>query len=141
ESEFVDGPLPVPHAVRGTLEVRDLRFAFADKEVLHGVSFRVEQGHSVAIVGPVAGGKSTVAQLVARVLPTPRGTVFLDGIDVCDLPVDFIRRTVRYAQQEAFLFSTTVYQNIALGLSDLERDQIRLRVQEAAKDVRMLDVL
>jgi ATP-binding cassette subfamily B protein len=122
--------------------VRGLSFAFGDHAVLHGVSLKVEAGRSLAVVGPVGSGKSTLASLIGRLLPAPRGTVFIDGVDICDRPVEWVRRTVGYAHQDAFLFSTSVARNIGLGLPEVDSPETRQRVLEAAQDTRLsLDAL
>jgi ATP-binding cassette subfamily B protein len=132
----------VPTApTRGRLEVRGLTFAFGDHLVLQDVSLEVEAGRSLAVVGPVGSGKSTLASLIARILPAPRGTVFIDGVDVCDRGVEWGRKTVGYAHQDAFLFSTTIERNIGLGLPELERPEATERVLEAARDARIISAL
>ncbi|HEV8248290.1 MAG TPA: ABC transporter transmembrane domain-containing protein, partial [Polyangiaceae bacterium] len=73
--DVVDGPLPAPEHVDGRLEVRDLRFSHGDKVVLGGVSFALEPGKSLAIVGRTGAGKTTLALLLTRLLPTPSGSV------------------------------------------------------------------
>jgi ATP-binding cassette subfamily B multidrug efflux pump len=137
----VDGPLPAPARVEGRLEVRGLNFAFGDEAVLHDVSFRVEPGHSLAVVGPIGGGKSTLAKLLARLLATPRGGIFLDGVDVCDLPVAFVRKAIGYAQQDPFLFSTTLATNLSLGLQGAPREEVMARVRDAAQGVRLREMI
>ncbi|NUP97348.1 MAG: ATP-binding cassette domain-containing protein [Planctomycetaceae bacterium] len=89
--EVVSGPLPRPEVVRGALSVRDLSFAYGERKVVDGVSFDVPAGGSLAIVGRTGSGKSTIAILLARLLPTPRGAVLLDGQDICDLPLETVR--------------------------------------------------
>src|SRR6188768_77150 len=106
EPDIVDGPLPAPARVTGRLEVKNLTYAYGNNQVLKGVNLTLEPGRSLAIVGRTGSGKSTLAVLLARLQPTPRGAVFLDGIDVCDLPLSVVRGAIGYAQQNAFLFST-----------------------------------
>lgn len=131
--DIVDGPLPEPAQVQGRLTVRGLSFGYYDdRRVLEDVSFEVEPGTLVAIVGKTGAGKSTLASLLPRLQPTPRGAVFLDGQDVCDLPLHAVRGTIGYAQQSAFLFSTTVGRNIAYCLSDLDSERTSYAVHQAA---------
>jgi ATP-binding cassette subfamily B multidrug efflux pump len=101
----------------GALEVRHLSYRIEDRDVLDDVSFEVPAGGSLAIVGATGSGKSTLAALLARLLPTPQGTVFLEGQDITELTLRSLRHTVGYAQQEPFLFSTTVEKNLELALA------------------------
>lgn len=137
--EVVDGPLPTPAAVKGTLRVQNLEFAYGERKVLDGVSFEVPAGTSVAIVGRTGSGKSTVATLLPRLLPTPKGSVFLDEQDVCELPVETVRRSIGYAQQDAFLFSTTVAQNIGYVLEDADSPAAMAKIRNAAAEAGVLE--
>jgi len=137
--DVVDGSKPAPAQITGRLEVKDLRFKHGDKTVLDGVSFTLEPGKSLAIVGRTGSGKSTLAQLLARLLPTPPGSVSLDGSDVCELPLVAVRRSIGYAQQTAFLFSTTAARNVALPLDDPDSDESLERVYEATREAQVYE--
>ena len=137
EPEVQDGSLAEPSEVRGALSVKGLSYAYGDHEVLRGVSFDLEAGQSLAIVGRTGSGKTTLAALMPRLLPTKRGSVFLDGNDVCDLPLDFVRATIGYAQQDPFLFSTTITRNVGYALDDPDRQ--RELVESAAREAQVLD--
>jgi ATP-binding cassette subfamily B protein len=139
QPEVVDGPLAPPEKIEGRITVRDLGFAYGAHRVLDGVSFEVPPGRSLAIVGRTGAGKSTLALLLARLLPTPKGCVFIDGIDVCDLPLGFVRETIGYAQQDAFLFSTTVANNIGLSLEDPDAPESIERIRNAAREAHVLE--
>jgi ATP-binding cassette, subfamily B, multidrug efflux pump len=91
------------------------------------------------VVGRTGSGKSTLALLLARLLPTPPKSVFLDGLDVCDLPLDVARGAIGYAQQSAFLFSTTAGRNIGFPLDDPDSPETEERVRRAAEEARILD--
>jgi ATP-binding cassette subfamily B multidrug efflux pump len=116
--EVRSGDLPAPAVIEGSLAVRHLSFEHGKHRVLDDVSFEVPAGHSLALVGRTGAGKTTLASLLPRLLPTPRGAIFLDGIDVCDLPLTTVRRAIGYAQQDSFLFSTTVNRNVGFSLED-----------------------
>lgn len=133
EPEITDGPLEPPSVIDGQLEVRGLSFSYHQKPVLQDVSFRLEAGSSLAIVGKTGSGKSTLAQLLPRLLNAPRGSVYLDGIDIVDLPLDVVRRAVGYAAQTPFLFSTTAAENIGFSLSRGLTSSNRELVEEAAR--------
>jgi len=138
EPDVTDGPLPAPAFMSGQLKVENLTFSHGDHRVLDGVSFEVPPGGSLAIVGRTGSGKSTLARLVARLLPTPPASVFLDGADICDLPLGTLRSTIGYAQQSAFLFSTTVGRNIGFSLDDPDSAEAHARIQAAAEDAQIL---
>jgi ATP-binding cassette subfamily B multidrug efflux pump len=137
--EVVDGPRRAPRHVGGSLTVEHLGFAYGKRRVLDDVTFKVAPGESLAIVGRTGSGKTTLAMLLARLLPTPPATVRIDGVDVCELPLAAVRSAIGYAQQDAFLFSTTVSRNIAFALDDPDSPQAQGRVREAAGEAQMLD--
>ncbi|HEY4105278.1 MAG TPA: ABC transporter ATP-binding protein [Polyangiaceae bacterium] len=132
--DIVDGEKTAPAGLRGALEVKHLSFAYGERAVLDDVSFELPAHGSLAIVGRTGSGKSSLAVLLARLQPTPRGSVFLDGIDVCDLPLATVRQTVGYAQQTAFLFSTTVARNIGFSLDEPDEPAAIEKVEEAARE-------
>jgi ATP-binding cassette subfamily B protein len=139
EPEVVDGPKPAPAQVDGELSVEHLRFAYGQRVVLDDVSFKVAPGESLAIVGRTGSGKTTLAMLLARLLPTPPASVRIDGEDVCELPLRAVRSVIGYAQQDAFLFSTTVARNIAFALDDPESPESQGRIREAAREAQVLE--
>lgn len=132
--EIVDGDGAAPETMAGHIEVKHLSFAYNGRPVLDDVSFDLPAGGSLAILGRTGSGKSTLAVLLARLQPTPRGSVFIDGIDVCDLPLAAVRQSVGYAQQNAFLFSTTVARNIGFSLDDPDGPEAIRKVEEAARE-------
>jgi ATP-binding cassette subfamily B protein len=146
EVSEVATPTPVergPHGRlgRGALAVQDLSFSYGDRKILDRVSFELPEGGSLAIVGRTGSGKTTLAGLLARLLPTPAGAVRLDGHDITQLRLDELRKAVGYAQQEPFLFSTTVARNIGFALEDADSAEGMARVREAAREACILDEL
>jgi len=139
QPDIVDGPMPAPLTIDGRLEVRGLTFAYKGEPCLKDVSLELPAGGSLAIVGRTGSGKSTLAVLLPRLQPAPRGSIFLDGHDICDLPLDIVRKSIGYAQQTAFLFSTTVGRNIGFVLDEPDSGPALLTIREAAAEARILD--
>lgn len=137
--DIVDGDERLPEPVLGKLSVRHLSFSYGENQVLEDVSFDLEPGKSLAVVGRTGSGKSSLAVLLARLMPTPRGTVFLDGKDICDLPLEQVRGVVGYAQQDAFLFSTTAGRNIGFVLDEPDTGPSLLTIRQAAGEAQVLD--
>jgi ATP-binding cassette subfamily B multidrug efflux pump len=108
-----------PENVRGDIELRHLTFAFPGAEgtppTLNDVSLHVRAGQTVAIVGRTGSGKSTLLALLARLHEPPRGAVFIDGVDVREMPLATVRGAIGFVPQEPFLFSDTIAENIAFG--------------------------
>ncbi len=112
------GGAPVEE-IKGSIELRELTFAYGDGiPVLCNLSLRVEPGQTLALVGSTGSGKSTLLDLIQRLFDPPPGTVFIDGIDVRDLPLGQLRAAIGYVPQEPFLFSTTLRDNVAFGLAE-----------------------
>jgi len=113
--------------LEGRLEFRSLTFAYGDpaRPALRDVSFTVPAGATVAIVGRTASGKSTLVSLVPRLYAPPRGTVFVDDMDVLDLPAAELRAHVGMVPQDSFLFSDTVSGNIAFGRPGASEEEVR----------------
>ncbi|MFE0146752.1 ABC transporter ATP-binding protein [Nonomuraea sp. NPDC059007] len=99
-----------------SLQVDDVSYAYGDSEVLHGVSFDVAAGRTVALVGPTGSGKSTLTQLLVRLVDPGDGAVRLDGEDLRELAYGAIARSAALVPQQTFLFDDTVRGNVALGL-------------------------
>ena len=103
-------------SIKGEIEFRDLVFAYGDTPVLNGISARIAAGETVALVGVTGSGKSTLVNLVARLHDPPRGAIFVDGVDVHDIPLATLRGAIGFVPQEPFLFSDTIADNVAFGL-------------------------
>jgi ATP-binding cassette subfamily B protein len=124
-------PISAGSPIRGDIEFRHLNFSYptsgngsGDVEVLHDINLHVPAGSTLAIVGPTGGGKSTIAALIARLWEAPPGTLFIDGRSIRDYPLAQLRRSIGYVPQDTFLFSETLRENIAFGVSDAEEERI-----------------
>jgi ATP-binding cassette subfamily B protein len=133
-------PQSALRSVKGAIEFRHLTFAYGTQPVLHDVSAVIPAGSTVALVGPTGSGKSTLIALVARLHDPPAGTVFVDGLDVLDMPLAVLRGAIGFVPQEPFLFSDTLADNIAFGLdasharASVERDRSAKALAERESD-------
>ena len=112
--------------IKGAVEFRDLTFRYhpTAEPVLHEVNLKIPAGRTVAFVGRTGSGKSTVANLIPRLLDPPEGTVFIDGIEIHKYPLDQLRSSIGYVPQETFLFSDSVKENIAFGVAGAEQEEV-----------------
>jgi ATP-binding cassette, subfamily B, multidrug efflux pump len=103
----------------GTIEIRDLVFRYPGsvRPALDHVSLRIEAGQTAAFVGATGSGKSTLISLLPRLHEPPAGTVFLDNVDVREIPLASVRGAIGFAPQEPFLFSATIAENITFGIT------------------------
>ena len=126
-------------AVRGAIEFRDLTFAYGGgSPVLHHVSAMIDAGQTAALVGPTGSGKSTLISLLARLHDPPPGTVFIDGVDVREIPLAVLRGAIGFVPQEPFLFSDTLADNVAFGLDAMGAVADRSdRIRDAAAVARL----
>ena len=108
--------LPMPQ-IQGGIEFRDLTFRYpgGDRDVLQNISFRVEPGQSVGIVGKTGAGKTTLVDLLLHSYNIPQRKIFIDGTDINQIPLRDLRNGCAYVPQDNFLFSDTIENNIAFG--------------------------
>ncbi len=112
--------------IAGEIEFRNLNFSYHknDAPVLRNINLTIPAGKTVAFVGRTGSGKSTLVNLIARVIEAPENTVFVDNASVRDYPLAQLRSSIGYVPQETFLFSDTLAENIAFGVENLERKRI-----------------
>src|SRR5262249_8636462 len=110
---------------RGQVRFEQVSFGYTrDEPVLHDVTFTVEPGQCVAVLGPTGAGKSTLLSLLPRFYDPTGGRVLLDGHDLRPLDLDDLRHSIGLVFQESFLFSNTVAANIAFGNPQATREQV-----------------
>ncbi len=97
------------------IEFRDVWFAYDNEYVLKGISFSIQNGESVAFVGPTGAGKTTIISLLSRFYDIQKGEIFIDGVPIQKIKLSELRKTVAVVLQDVFLFSGSVYDNISLG--------------------------
>ena len=95
-----------------------------DLPVLHDINLHIPAGSTLAIVGPTGSGKSTLAALIARLWEAPPGTLFIDGRSIREYPLEELRRAIGYVPQDTFLFSETIRENIAFGVTDAAEEHV-----------------
>lgn len=126
--------------IQGRIEFKnlDLRFRETDEPVLKGINLIIEAGQTVAFVGHTGSGKSTLVNLISRLIEAPPDSVLVDGISVRDYPLAQLRASIGYVPQETFLFSESLAENIAFGVEKAERADIEWAAEIAglADDIR-----
>jgi ATP-binding cassette, subfamily B, multidrug efflux pump len=121
----------LPDAVRGAIEFDGVQFSYNSGEpVLRGISFRVDPGETLAVVGHTGAGKSTLANLLLRFYDVDSGAVRVDGVDVRQWDLPRLRRSVAMVLQDVFLFSGTVAANIRLGEQEIDAERVRWAAEE-----------
>ena len=139
--ELLDAPVVVKDRpgvksvedIQGNIEFRNLTFRYPDGEfdALKNVSFIINAGENVGLVGKTGSGKTTLVDLILRTYNVPDGTVFIDGQDVNDISIHDLRSGCAYVPQDNFLFSDTIENNISFGVNDTDQEAIMQAAQLA----------
>lgn len=118
--------------LRGEVEFRDVTFRYSDGDpVLEGVNFKVQPGQTVAIVGQTGSGKTSLARLINRTYDVSGGQVLVDRVDVRDWNLENLRRNISIIEQDIFLFSRSIADNIAFGRQDATREEVEAAARAA----------
>ena len=126
----------IPETLKGHLKFEDVSFSYDGKQtVLHAISFEIQPGEKVAFIGPTGAGKSTIIKLLLRFYEPTKGTIYLDGIPLTAYPKSYLRREIGVAFQRAFLFSTTIKDNMVYGTNSFNYDEI----DDVAKQADMIN--
>ena len=144
--EYFDMPLEVknapdalvPEAAFGEVSFENVRFAYEkNRPILKDVNFRLEHGHSIAIVGPSGSGKSTIINLIPRLYDVDEGTVYFDGVDVRKLDLHFLRSNIGVVTQDTYLFNGTSRDNLLYAKPNASEEELR----EACGKANILDFI
>lgn len=126
--------------IKGEVELKNVSFTYSDSlpEVLKEVNLKIPTGSTLAIVGHTGAGKTSFINLIPRLYDVTSGEVFIDGKNVKDIPLDILRTNVAVVQQESFLFSDSIYGNLAYGLQDIDKQRVEevSRIANFDKDVQ-----
>jgi len=139
-NEFLDQDAKViNHSVadlnlKGDIEFRNVSFTYPETGIraLRNVSFKINAGQRLAIVGKTASGKSTIAELILRMYDIDEGEILIDGKSIHDINLDQLRKYIGYVPQDVFLFSDTINNNIIFGNQEANEEQARYYAQKAA---------
>ena len=116
--------LGLKRRIEGDIEFKNLTFSYDGKPILENISFLLERGTKLGIMGRTGSGKSTLVLLIPRIYDPPPGSVFVDGKDVLEYNLISLRKSIGYVPQDGFLFSTTIRENIAFGREDATDEEI-----------------
>ncbi|MDB4752771.1 ABC transporter ATP-binding protein/permease [Winogradskyella sp.] len=124
-----------PTAIKGDIEFKNVSFVYPDTniEALKGISFKIDSGKTLAILGKTGSGKSTILDLIGRLYDVDNGNIIIDGKSIKELHLNSLRESIGYVPQDAFLFSDTIKNNIKFGKEDATDEE----VIEAAKNARV----
>jgi ATP-binding cassette subfamily B protein len=134
ETELDENPAGVAQPIRGEVVFENVSFSYNGKPVLKNVSFTAQMGETIAIVGQTGSGKTTLTRLINRIFDVDSGRVSVDGVDVRDWSLESLRSQISTIEQDIFLFSRTIAENVAFGRADASLAEIKQAAGEAQAD-------
>ncbi len=134
--EITDESVVEKASVKGSVEFKNLDFTYpgTERSVLSNINISIAAGKTLGIIGRTGSGKTTLINLISRLLKAPEGTLFIDGIDINKIPLSALRSSIGSVPQDTFLFSDTIAENI-----DFFRNNTSEQIVSAAKTARILD--
>ena len=112
------------------IELKDVRFSYKEKEILHGVNLKINQGEMTAIVGPSGSGKTTIVRLIDSLYDVDSGSIVFGGADIKTIPLDYYMQQIAYVSQDNYLFDLSVMENIRLGKLDATDEEVIMAAKQ-----------
>jgi len=136
KTEIDENPKGVKKKIEGAVKFENVSFAYpgSSKLVLKNISFEVKPGQTVAIVGTTGSGKTTLVKLISRLYDVTSGRILIDGIDIRKYDLKCLREQISYIEQDIFLFSTTIYENITFGKPSSLEEVIKVAKEARAHE-------
>jgi ATP-binding cassette subfamily B protein len=131
ETELDENEAGIADSVRGEVVFEDVTFGYDAKAVLKNISFTARPGETIAIVGQTGSGKTTLTRLINRIFDVDSGRVLVDGVDVRDWNLEILRSQISVIEQDVFLFSRTLAENVAFGFAEADQEAIERAAREA----------
>ncbi len=118
--------------LEGEIEFKNVSFAYDKKVILKNIDLKIPKGITIGIIGPTGSGKSTLVNLIPRLLEVREGSLTIDGMDIKSIPLKILRKNIGYVPQETFLFSESLKENIIYGLEGFDEAKLRRAVSISA---------
>jgi ATP-binding cassette subfamily B protein len=131
ETDMDENSAGINQPVAGQVTFENVSFGYNGKPVIKDISFSVEPGQTVAIVGQTGSGKTTLTRLINRIFDADNGRILVDGVDVREWSLEALRSQISTIEQDVFLFSRSVAENIAFGVPDASQEEIVIAAKEA----------
>ncbi len=112
-------------SIKGEIEFKNVSFAYDGNPILRNINLKIKPGMTLAIIGPTGSGKTTLINMIPRLIDTSEGQVLIDGIDIRYIPLKVLRKHIGFVPQETFLFSETIEENISFGVKNARPKEIK----------------